>query len=195
MQHLFLVRHSAVMVRPRIPVAEWALSGNGRSLCHTLAQTLAAHPTPPTRIITSLERKAGETGEILAADWNIPCQAKPGLHEHERQSTPFFTDQAAFATAVSQFFSHPNKLVLGEETAVAAFNRFDTAVRQQIAAYPNDTLALVTHGTVLSLFISRYNGFIEPFSFWQSLTMPAAFLMTLPNLCLKTSFLVQPYSS
>jgi broad specificity phosphatase PhoE len=82
--------------------------------------------------------------------------------------------------------------VLGEETAVTAFKRFDTAVRQQIAAYPDDTLAIVAHGTVISLFISRYNGFVEPFSFWQSLTLPSAFLLTLPDLCLRTTFLTQP---
>lgn len=192
MKRLFLVRHSAVVVRSNVPAIEWSLSEHGRSLSRILAQKLAAHPTPPTRVITSQERKAQETGAILAADWRTPWQPAPDLHEHERLTTPFYTDQTAFATAVSQFFSQPDRLVLGEETAVTAFKRFDTAVRQQIAAYPDDTLAIVAHGTVISLFISRYNGFVEPFSFWQSLTLPSAFLLTLPDLCLRTTFLTQP---
>ena len=80
----------------------------------------------------------------------------------------------------------------GNETAVTACDRLETAVRQQLAAYPQDTLAIVTHGTVLSLLITRHNPHIQAFPLWQALTLPAAFLLNLPDLSLRTSFLYSP---
>lgn len=189
---LLLVRHSAVAVDPEKPAAAWPLSADGRARAQTFAQSLNSLPTPITRVITSQEPKAVETGAIVAAYWGVPSHAAPNLHEHDRAGMPYLADQAAFATAVAQFFAQPDKLVWGNETAVAAGNRLETAVRQQLAAHPQDTLAIVTHGTVLSLLIARHNPHLQPLPFWQALTLPAAFLLNLPDMTLTTSFLYLP---
>jgi len=193
---LLLVRHSSVAVDPEKTAAAWPLSADGRARAQTFAQTLNSLPTPITRVITSQEPKAIETGAIMAAYWGVPSHAAPNLHEHDRAGMPYLADQAAFATAVAQFFAQPTRLVWGNETAVTACDRLETAVRQQLTAYPQDNLAIITHGTVLSLLITRHNPHIQPFPFWQALTLPCAFHLILPDMTLRATFLYpsQPLS-
>ncbi|MCB9422840.1 MAG: histidine phosphatase family protein [Ardenticatenaceae bacterium] len=175
------IRHAAVAVDPAVPAREWSLSSDGRSRTRSLAPQLT--PYDLTRIITSDESKARETGQIIAETLGLPWQSAPNLHEHNRQGAPFFTSKEAFETAVARFFDNPDTLVFGNETANQTFARFDTAVRHLLAVYPNDTLAIVTHGTVLTLFLAHYNQF-TPFPFWQKLQMPDFFVVTLPDMCL-----------
>jgi len=103
------------------------------------------------------------------------------LQEQDRHGVPYFDNQQDFFAAVERFFTQPNELVLGNETAVQARERFDTAVTQQIAQHPNDTLAIISHGTVLTLFATHHNSQLKTIPFWQALTLPCALIFTLPN--------------
>jgi 2,3-bisphosphoglycerate-dependent phosphoglycerate mutase len=170
-----LIRHSAVSIDSDLPAAQWRLSANGRFLSHQLTDQL--RPYRPTRFITSDEAKAVETGQIMAAQLDLPCTIEADLHEHNRAGLPFFEDKVAWATAVSHFFAHPDQPILGEETAVQARQRLEQAIARLQHQYPHDTLALVSHGRILTTFISWYNTAVDPFSFWQSLTLPCAFIL------------------
>ena len=64
MSHLILVRHSAPEIVPQVPARAWHLSAVGRARCVPLAAALA--PYQPRAIITSVEPKAVETGQIVA---------------------------------------------------------------------------------------------------------------------------------
>ena len=176
---MLFIRHSAVQIDAAKSAREWPLSADGRSRARLLAPQLIPHN--PTRIVTSDEPKAHETGQIIADALGLPCQTAFNLHEHDRQGAPFFTSKEAFETAVARFFLNPDTLVFGRETANQALERFDTAVHHLIATYPSDTLAIVTHGTVLTLFLSHYNQF-PTFPFWQTLQLPDAFAVTLPDM-------------
>jgi broad specificity phosphatase PhoE len=178
MRKLIFIRHSAVQIDPALPAREWRLSADGRLLAQQLAPQIASHN--PTRIITSVENKAIATGQIIAETLDIPWQTAPNLHEHERRSTPYFASKADFETAVARFFAQPDQLVFGDETANQAFERFDTAVRQLIAQHPTDILAIVAHGTVLTLFLAHYNQF-APFPFWQKIKLPDYFVVAWPD--------------
>ncbi len=175
---LILIRHSAVVQNPDVPSYMWQLSENGRLLSHTLAPKIAPHH--PTQIITSTEAKAIETGQIIANELGIPCQSAPGLHEHERTNTPYFPTKEAFQAAVSRFFQQPDELVMGEETAVNAQTRFITAVNTVMTTHPTGSIAIVTHGTVLTLFTAYHLPKLEPVTFWENLTLPCAFVTTWP---------------
>ncbi len=183
--YLILVRHAAVHIDPSIPSLEWPLSADGRSRCHSLAPQI--QPYTPTRFITSHEPKARETGQILADLLGVPCASAAGLQEHDRSGVPYFANKVDFETAVANFFARPDELVFGGETAVQARNRFATAVQQQLGTYPQDTLAIVAHGTVLTLFLCHHNPLLEPLPFWQSLALPCAFVVTLPEMALVTA--------
>ncbi len=141
-QPFILMRHSAVVQDPATPSSEWRLSEYGRSLASRLAPKLL--PFTPTRVITSEEPKAAETGQLIAVTLGLPWHTAPGLHEHERPYVPYF----------------------------ATVEEFESAVAAQRAAYPADTLILVTHGTVLTLLLCRHNPQLDPFTFWRSLTLP-----------------------
>ncbi len=161
-----------------LPSREWRLSANGRSLAQQLAPKIASHN--PARIIASKEPKASETGQIIADALGIPWQTAVNLHEHERSQIGYFESRETFETAVSHFFARPDQLVFGDETANQARVRFDTAVRRLLTNHPTDTLAIVAHGTVLTLFLAHYNQF-APFPFWKTLQLPDFFVVARPD--------------
>ncbi len=185
MKYLALIRHAAVQIEPDVPAAEWQLSANGRTLTRQLAPQLI--PYRLNRIVTSVEPKAVETGRILAEELGLPWQTAVNLHEHDRQGVPYFGRHEDFVTAVTRFFTQPDELVFGRETAVQARDRFVTAVNRQLIAHPQENLALVAHGTVITLYLCHTNPDIDPVTFWQKLADPAAFILSLPQNNLKHS--------
>lgn len=183
MPKLIFIRHSMVEIDRARPSREWSLSEGGRARCRQLVPALAVHH--PTRIITSEETKAVETGQILADKLGLSCHAVPNLHEHNRIGVPYFESQKAFQAIIAQLFRQPDELIFGSETANEARNRFGTAVGRLLRQYPQETLAIVTHGTVLTLFLAQHNQF-DSYPFWQSIQLPDFFAVHLPDFRLVT---------
>ena len=89
-----------------------------------------------------------------------------------------------FVNATSEQVLHQaglDALVFGNETAVQARERFETAVSHLTQTHPQETIILTSHGTVLTLFISQHNPTLNAFQFWQALTMPQAFVLSWPE--------------
>ncbi len=183
-RYLILVRHSDVDLVPGKPSHEWRLSAHGRARCRAFAPKL--QPYRPTMFITSLEPKAAETGQIMAETIGVPWQTAVNLHEHERHTIPYYDRLEDFHAVVEQLFLRPDDLVLGEETAVQASARFAAAVRAVLTAHPVGNPVIVTHGTVISLFVHRYNPQLAPIAFWRQLTLPAAIILSRPDFCFIT---------
>ena len=175
---LILVRHSQSEIVTGLPANRWHLSAAGRRLCEPLARRLSAYS--PDVIVSSVEPKAVETGQIVAARLGKPFEMGEGLHEHERPNVGFL-DREAFETQVAAFFEQPERLVLGAETAARAQQRFEEAVRRAIAKHPGDTVAVVAHGTVITLLVAPLAG-VDAFQFWKGLGMPAFVVCALPTL-------------
>src|SRR5215212_3056663 len=148
MSHLILVKHAAPAVVPGTPAAEWHLSALGQQLCGLLADRLAAYR--PAVVVTSREPKAQETGHFVGALLGAPVRPVDNLHEHERRTAAFINDPAAWEVTVARFFAEPDKRIFGEETATQAYSRFAAAVDGVLAAYPDQTVAIVAHGAVIS---------------------------------------------
>jgi broad specificity phosphatase PhoE len=176
-----LVRHSAVEIEPDKPADEWRLSDDGRARCRWMASRLARYR--PALFVTSQEAKAKETGQILADESGVPWQTAAGLHEHERRHTPYLA-QAAFAATMADFFARPNELLFGQETAEQARRRFSRAVSDVLAQHPAGPVAIVAHGTVITLFLSHHNAHLAPFALWRGLTLPCFFVVALPDMAL-----------
>jgi len=169
---LILVRHSLPEIVPDVPAREWTLSDQGRRRCHALAAMLAEHT--PDVIVSSLEPKAVETGQIVASLLGKPFATAPGLHEHERRGVGFSTREE-FEARVATLFAHPTELVMGSETAEQAGHRLTqaiAAIAHVLGSHPGDNVAVVTHGTVMSLYVAQVAG-VEPFSFWRRLGLPS----------------------
>jgi broad specificity phosphatase PhoE len=175
---LILIRHSQSQPQPDRPASQWPLTDTGRRRCIALAERLAAYA--PDVIVTSRERKASTTGALIAARLALPVLVADRLHEHQREHTGWLSN-SAFEQAVSAFFTRPNELVFGEETASQAGARFDAAVRDVLAAHPGQTVALVSHGTVITLFVTQHAN-VAALPFWKRLGMPALVVLSLPAL-------------
>lgn len=169
---LILVKHALPLVEPAIPAAEWRLSPLGRERCASLADWLRSYL--PFAIFTSQEPKASETGQLTARLLNIPCQARPGLHEHVRPQAGLLS-HSEFQASVRSLFEQPAQVVYGSESANQACARFSKTVDlllQESAARPGG-LVIVAHGTVISLF-SAMRASLPPYPLWQSLGLPSA---------------------
>ena len=77
-----------------------------------------------------------------------------------------------FISLVELFFRRPRELVLGRETALDALDRFADAVEPLVAAAGEETLAIVTHGTVISLLLEDRCGH-DPFLSWRAMGLPS----------------------
>lgn len=174
---LVLVKQAMPDIVPDIPARRWRLSDGGRAASRTLARRLAN--LDPAAVITSDEPKAVETGEIIAAELGLVCQSAPGLHEHDRLSAPFL-GQADSEATMESFFQQLETLVFGSETAIAARDRFARAVDRVMLECPEDALVVVTHGTVISLYVSLVAG-IEPFPLWRRLGLPSFVVLEWPG--------------
>lgn len=178
MSWLVLVKHSIPEIVPDLSAHKWRLSAEGRDLCKPLAHRLADFS--PDVLIASTEPKATETGQQVAALLKCPLEIAENLHEHKREYVPF-RPYKDFEAQIRVLFDRPDELVFGEETADEVHQRFAHAVGNIVQQHADQNIVIVTHGTVMTLFLSRLIG-IEPFPFWKSLAMPAFVVLILPQL-------------
>ena len=178
MNNLILVRHSEPKIEPDKPASTWRLSERGRTKAKLLADELRVFT--PTSIWCSKEPKAIETAQILAGALHLSVNIADGLEEHHRSSVPYFPTHDEFEQAVQQFFLNPQQLVLGDETAHQALQRFTAAINRIIATDTADTAIVVTHGTVMTLYMASVSG-VESICFWRNLETPSFVVLTPPE--------------
>jgi broad specificity phosphatase PhoE len=183
MRKLILVKHSLPEIVSDLPANQWRLSDTGRLRCKRLAERLATYN--PDVIVASLEPKAAETGRIVASRLGKPFETAENLHEHDRSNVRLFDTKEQFEARVASFFENPQRLVFGRETADDAHRRFAEAVAGVIGKYPSGNLAVVTHGTVMTLLVARAVG-LAPFPFWKQLGLPSFVVLSLPKFDLLT---------
>ncbi len=176
--YLILVRHSRPEMDPARPAREWRLSEEGRDLCLPLAEKLA--PFQPGIILSSIEPKARETADLLAQHWHKSAQVEEGLHEHERGNEPYLPSPEEFQTRIQKLFRHPHQHIFGGETASQALARYTNAIHRVVTAHPEQNILLVSHGTVMSLFVAQYNP-LDGYEFWRKLNTPDWVVLALPD--------------
>ena len=173
-----LVKHSLPEIDSEIPSREWRLSEEGQVRSRILAEKLGQYDLDV--IVSSNERKAIETASISARRLNIPVEVVEGLHEHERRNVGFL-EKECFEQLISHFYAQPAELVFGAETADTAYKRFSKSVKGLSERFPQDNLAIITHGTVLSLYVSRITQ-QDPFAMWKQLGLPSYVVLSRPDL-------------
>jgi broad specificity phosphatase PhoE/GNAT superfamily N-acetyltransferase len=179
---LILGRHSLPEFRSDVPASRWRLSAEGRERCLLLARRLA--PYGLSAVLSSVEPKAVETAQIVARELGLPCEAVEGLHEHDRGNVVGL-DVAQFHDAVARLFAQPDELVFGRETAEEARLRFAAALDGVLARYAEANVAVIAHGTVLSLTLAHVAG-LDAYAFWQRLGLPCFVVLSRPELRLVT---------
>jgi len=184
MTRLILIRHSQPAIDPCVSPAQWPLSALGRQRCVPLARLLARYQ--PAALYASQEAKAAETAALVAHELGLPYHTRPGLHEHLRTIDDWLTE-VEFKARIAALFAHPSEVVFGLESADQAHARFSAAVSSVLAEEPTGTPAIVTHGTVLSLFVGRAAG-LDPAALWSSLGLPALIVLDRASLAIEHTF-------
>jgi broad specificity phosphatase PhoE len=177
---LYLIKHGKPEIQRAVAAHDWQLSDQGRAQAAALAERLASMSRPPAFVISSEEPKALQTGEVLGNRLAVPVVRVLGLHEQLRYSQPFFASDAEFERHIGQFFERASERVYGDETADAAHARFQNSVRIAAELTSGD-VAIVAHGTVISLLVSRANR-VDPLSIWRSLSFGEYYAVTWPGL-------------
>ena len=108
-----------------------------------------------------------------------PLEIVDGLHEHDRSNVPFNAE--SFHDSVAHFFRHAAFLVLGKETADQAHARFAAAVEGILAEHVDRNIAIIAHGTVISLYVARAAG-LDPMCLWERLGLPSYVVLSVPGL-------------
>jgi broad specificity phosphatase PhoE len=176
-QYLILVKHSVPEIVESVPARDWKLSDIGRARAERLAELLKQYQ--PELIVSSREPKAKETAEIIAQVHQLSHHVVEDLHEHDRSNVPYLVHDE-FHISVREFFQQPNELVFGRETADQAHARFYRRVHSLLNEYRNKTVVIVTHGTVISLFVSHLTG-SSGFEIWNMLGLPSFIAMDLQS--------------
>lgn len=169
MPKLILIKHAAPDVDPAKPPHQWQLSSKGMFACEPLAA--AVLPFGPQVLVTSREAKALATAAIICEKLSLRPRPAEGLHEHDRSNVPHMRS-AEFISLLEMFFRRPNELVLGKETAAEVEARFRAAVDDVLNEHPDQNVAIVTHGTVMALYLAPLTK-RPPFELWRQLGLPS----------------------
>jgi probable phosphoglycerate mutase len=148
---LWFVRHAAVDLDLDKPAAEWQLTDEGRADAAAIALRLA-----PARVLSSPEPKAVGTAEPIAARSGVTIELDPRLREVRREAS--LPDYAAHRDAIRRYLE--GDAVEGWEPADEAHARFAEAIDGL------DDAVVVTHATVLSLFLGY------SFEQWGRIALP-----------------------
>jgi broad specificity phosphatase PhoE len=179
MSHLILIRHSISEQRPGVSTHEWSLSDEGRARCEALAVQL--QPYGVKSIYSSYEPKAIQTAQaVINAINGFDSQIIDGLEETHRSTSPYYKSVGDFQAAVIAAMHRPDEVVFGEEAFEVARLRFDQTLYHLMAKHPNETVAAVSHGTVMSLWLAPLlHRPVE--EVWQAMGMPAYAVIEWPT--------------
>ena len=173
---IVLIRHSAPEVDPSRPASEWSLSAEGVSLCEGLASELERFL--PAVMFASPETKAMETAECIGLHLGIEYTVREELREHRRPSV--FLPQSEFQENILSFFAAPDSIVYGSESSNEVATRIEAEVRHALTDHPAGNILMVTHGTAMTSFTSRYTN-ADAYSLWKSLDLPSFVAFGLPS--------------
>ncbi len=154
-RHYYLT-HPQVMIDPNVPVPEWGLSQIGRDRLAVLLQSKLLRGVQ--RIISSGERKAIETGGIIAKALGLEIEILEASHENDRSATGFLPPPE-FEAVADEFFAKPAESVRGWERAIDAQARIVSAVEQALAGAPGKCTLFAGHGGVGTLLMCQVGGY------------------------------------
>ncbi len=166
MRLLYLVRHASPTIQPAVPARDWTLSERGIAEAHELAAT--AEPWGLTALYSSSETKASATALIVGDALGLPVHVVDGFDE--LQIPEWIGNADAFNESVRSILEDGEMVMRGAETARAAAARFAAGIRiVSEGAFP---AAVVSHGRIITAWLSSEGLVEEPFDTWRSIPMP-----------------------
>jgi len=163
---LYLVRHPETRIDLSIPSCQWSLSEEGMRQ----AQRLARQPfwRQVSMIYASDEPKAVTTARVVAANTGLSWQTRACLGELDRRGYQP-PDIAAYRSAVTRMFSNPEESIRGWETRARAEERIATCAQELVAENAGATIAIISHGIILTILVAHLTGLSERYEFWREM--------------------------
>lgn len=166
-QPLLLVRHSSPCVSDGLSYRDWRLSDEGKESADRAAGFIAE--LRPSLICSSDERKAFETAMIIGQRCGVDVEIEADLGEHDRTGVPW-RDAATRQQEFQALFANPNAVVFGRESASQALQRLSAAI-DRVTTRTLGPWVLVTHGTVMALYLAKLTG-RAALEVWSQLGLP-----------------------
>lgn len=182
MAHLYLVTHAHTQIEPAVNATRWQLSPTGQ----VQAAVLAESPfwAKVDRILVSSEVKTYLTIAPVLARRTIPVTADSRFDEVQRAG--WVED---YADRVQAFFASPEQAVGGWEAAAHALRRFLAGLQTHLMPDADQSVALISHGLVLSLYRAHLLGLpAADFAAWRQLGFAAVAQADLSGPTLITDF-------
>jgi broad specificity phosphatase PhoE len=173
MTRVVLIRHAMPQMEEGTPSADWKLSPEGIGAATALAAQLTRFRF--AGIACSPEPRAVGTATAMAQALKLPVEIDDDLAETQRRTVGFLPREQIEA-GIRRLFEQPLEIVFGEESANAAYARFAVAIERQAKKSTGD-VAVVTHGTILSIYATRVARHADIYAFWKSLKLPDAILL------------------
>jgi 2,3-bisphosphoglycerate-dependent phosphoglycerate mutase len=177
MSQLVLIKHGSPVLVANVPARDWQLSPRGEAEAARLVNRLRDYL--PFRLVCSPEVKAVRTAGILARSFAIPATSVAELCEIDRPAMPIMA-QEVHRQANAGIFSEADRAVVGAESAATARRRFSAGIRSQLVLSGSENLVAVTHGTVISLFVSEHNA-VDAFALWSELECGSFVVLSVPS--------------
>ena len=165
MTRIVLVKHAQPVLDAGKPAREWTLGEAGLAQAERLGSALATFA--PFRLASSPEPKARATCAIVSRAHGVPFATVDDLREIDRPVLPILS-RDEHERLNERLFIDADRPVLGAESARHARERFGRAVRELVDRSDVESLVVVTHGTVISLFVAQHSP-VNAFDLWRRL--------------------------
>jgi broad specificity phosphatase PhoE len=178
MRQIYLIKHASPQTQSGVPSDRWVLSEAGKQAAGVLADRLK--DANLAAIVSSDEPKAAETAQILASRLlpNAKVEQYKLLREHDRRTVPMLRTPE-FISLMAQVFKRPDELILGDETASEALERFQDGLDNVLAKHPEGNLAIVAHGTVIALYVASISK-EDGYQLWRRMGLPSYVVIESP---------------
>ncbi|GAA3399703.1 histidine phosphatase family protein [Paenibacillus hodogayensis] len=119
--------------------------------------------------VSSPYRRAIDTISPLAEAAGKEIAIEEDLRERQASATGFGKD--AFMEAKRKLFDNPGFAYPGGESSIEAQERACRSLSRLIGQYRGQSLAVGTHGDIMTLMLNRYDSRFD-YTFWTGTTMP-----------------------
>lgn len=147
---IIFLRHAETEKDPTVNAADWILSEQG--MADACAIAALDSMSEVECIFSSTERKAILTATPLAEKLALSIIPLPGFDEVRRGDT--FLSHEAFEAEKERQLLDMEYAAFGGETGTEALERFEKAIAAVSNEYPDKTILIVTHGTVLNMYFA-----------------------------------------
>jgi len=171
MTTLILVRHAQSAPDPSLPERDWPLSDKGRAQAAALAPVLAELGIEA--LVSSPYIRAVETLRPYAEAASLPIEVDEDLCE--RRLGGWIENPAEVEEAVRRMHADLDFSLAGGETGRACLARFRAGLARAVAANPGRTIAVGSHGGVLSHLLAHLTDDLPP-AFWRRVRNPHLFI-------------------